>query len=59
MGEDMFLRVKPRKSSLRAGTYTKLAPRYVGTFEILAKVGPIAYQLALPPHITNHDVFHV
>ncbi|GAV58056.1 Chromo domain-containing protein [Cephalotus follicularis] len=38
----------------------KLAPRYIGPFEILERVGEVAYQLALPPALSNvHDVFHV
>ncbi|XP_057482029.1 uncharacterized protein LOC130768958 [Actinidia eriantha] len=38
----------------------KLNPRYVGTFEILEKIGPVAYRLALTPEFANiHDVFHV
>ena len=36
-----------------------MAPRYCGPFEILAKVGPLAYQLALPPNIEVHNVLHV
>ena len=38
----------------------KLNPRYVGPFEILEKIGPVAYRLALTPELANvHDVFHV
>ncbi|XP_072088165.1 uncharacterized protein [Arachis hypogaea] len=38
----------------------KLNPRYIGPFEILKRFGPVAYQVALPPHLSNlHDVFHV
>ena len=38
----------------------KLSPRYVGPFEILKRVGEVAYQLALPPTLTSaQDVFHV
>ena len=37
-----------------------LSPRYVGPFEILKRVGPVAYRLALPPALSKiHDVFHV
>ena len=36
-----------------------MAPRYCGPFEVLERVGPIAYKLALPPHVKFHDVFHV
>ena len=41
------------------GKYSKLAPMYYWTFEILAKVGSVMYQLALPPNIKVHNVFHV
>ena len=38
----------------------KLSPRYVGPFEILKRVGKVAYRLALPPAMSGlHDVFHV
>jgi hypothetical protein len=38
----------------------KLAPRYIGPFKILEQRGEVAYQLELPPHLTDvHDVFHV
>ena len=36
----------------------KLAPSFCGIFEILAKRGPVAYELALPAHIRVHNVFH-
>nr|GEY48173.1 transposon Ty3-G Gag-Pol polyprotein [Tanacetum cinerariifolium] len=38
----------------------KLAPRFVGSFEIIEKVGPVAYQLDLPKELNSvHDTFHV
>jgi len=38
----------------------KTYPRYIGPFEILQKIGPVAYRLALPPNLQGiHDVFHV
>ena len=38
----------------------KLAPRYIGPFEILERVGTISYQLALPPSLSGfHEVFHI
>ena len=55
----MYIKVKPKKSTLRLGKYKKLAARYCGPFEILAKVGLVSYQLALPPNIKVHNVFHV
>ena len=41
------------------GKYSKLEPRYCSPFEILAKVESVAYQLALPPNIKLHNMFHV
>ena len=37
----------------------KLAPRYCSSFEILARIGPIAHDLALPTYIKVDIVFHV
>ena len=59
VGEHVYIKLKPKKNSLRLGKYSKLAPSYCGPFEILAKVGLVAYQLALPPNIKVHNVFHV
>jgi len=59
IGDHVYVKVKPRKSSLKLGNCTKLAPIYCGPFEVLARVGPIAYQLALPVSIKVHNDFHV
>ena len=40
------------------GRCGKLEPRFCGPFEILAKTGPMEYELALPVHIIVHNVFH-
>ncbi|XP_028062442.1 uncharacterized protein LOC114265818 [Camellia sinensis] len=38
----------------------KLAPRYIGPYEIIQKINPVTYQVALPPVMENmHNVFHV
>ena len=42
------------------GKRGKLAPRYIGLFKILERVGTVAYRLALPPSLSSvHEVFHV
>ena len=59
VGENVFVKVKPRKRSFKLGICAKLAPRYCGPFEILEIVGLLAYQLAFPPNIRIHHVFHI
>ena len=45
---------------VRFGKCGKLSPRFIGPFEILERVGTVAYRLALPPNISSvHEVFHV
>ena len=45
---------------VRFGKRGKLSPRYIGPFELLERVGTIAYRLALPPSLSSvHEVFHV
>ena len=56
----MFLKVAPMKGIMRLGKKGKLSPRFIGPFEILGKVGNIAYSRALPPSFSNvHNIFHV
>src|ERR1041385_6853835 len=59
-GEYVYLRVTPMKGVRRFQNRGKLAPIYVGPFPIMAKKGKVAYQLELPPEMTDiHDIFHV
>ena len=45
---------------LRFGKKGKLSPRFIGPYEILERIGPVAYRLTLPPELAKlHDVFHV
>ncbi|GAU29936.1 hypothetical protein TSUD_360510 [Trifolium subterraneum] len=59
-GDHVFLRVTPTLGLRGVFKTKKLAPRYIGPYQILKRVGPVAYQLALPPSMSRmHDVFHV
>ena len=60
VGEKVFLKVAPLKGVLRFGKKGKLSPCIIGPFEILERIGILAYRLALPPNLSSvHDVFHV
>ena len=59
MGHHVKLSIKPKKSTLYTSSFAKLATGYCGTFQLLEKVGPISYKLALLSPIKIHNVFHV
>jgi hypothetical protein len=59
VSDHVFLKVKTNKSSLKLRSYAKLVARFCGPFEILERIGPVAYMLALPASMTVHNVFHV
>jgi len=60
VGDFVYLRVSPTKGVQRFGVKGKLAPRYIGPFEIIETCGPVAYRLRLPSQLAAiHDVFHV
>ncbi|GJT35768.1 putative reverse transcriptase domain-containing protein [Tanacetum coccineum] len=60
VGDYVLLKVSPWKGVVRFGKKGKLAPRFVGPFEIIEKVGPVAHQLDLPEELNGvHDTFHV
>ena len=56
--DHVFLKVTPKKGVI--GKRRKLSSRYIGPFEILERVGTVAYRLALPPNLSGvHAAFHV
>ncbi|GKD76107.1 putative reverse transcriptase domain-containing protein [Tanacetum coccineum] len=60
VGENVLLKVSPWKGMIRFEKKGKLAPRYVGPFKILKRIGPAAYRLRLPEELSGvHDTFHV
>ncbi|GJX69745.1 putative reverse transcriptase domain-containing protein [Tanacetum coccineum] len=60
VGDRVMLKVSPWKGVIRFGKKGKLAPRYVGPFEILERIGPVAYRLRLPEELSGvHDMFRV
>ena len=60
VGDHVFLKVMPKRGVVRFDKRGKLLPRFVGPFEILERVGTVAYRLALPPSMSGvQEVFHV
>ena len=60
VGDFVYLRVSPTRGVQRFGIKEKLAPRYIGPFEIIKTCGPVAYRIRLPSQLAAiHDVFHV
>ncbi|XP_052736627.1 uncharacterized protein LOC128197843 [Vigna angularis] len=59
-GDHVFLRINPTTGVGRALRSKKLSPKFVGPYQITRKIGPVAYEMALPPQLSNlHPVFHV
>ena len=60
VGDHVYLKVSLFKSIQRVRDQGKLSPRYIGPFEIIERIGELAYRIALPPVLSGiHDVFHV
>ncbi|GKF61483.1 retrotransposon protein, putative, ty3-gypsy subclass, partial [Tanacetum coccineum] len=63
VGDRVMLKVSPWKGVVRFGKKGKLASRYVGPFEILERIGPVASQVRLPEelsgvHVTFCNISH-
>jgi len=60
IGDKVFLNVTPLKGIIRFGMNGKLAPRWIGLFEIIKRIGPIAYRLELFIYLDKiHNILHV
>ena len=60
VGDHVSLKVIPKRGVVRFGKRGKLSPRFIGPFEILERIGTVAYWLALSLSMTGvHEVFHV
>jgi hypothetical protein len=60
VGDFVYLKVSPMRGLFHFKVRGKLALRFIGPFKILEKRGEVAYQLELPPQLSDvHDVFHV
>jgi hypothetical protein len=58
VGDFVYQKASPIRGVKRFGVKGKLAPRYVGSYQILVKCGEVAYQLSLPEDLSAvHDVF--
>ena len=59
IGDHVYLRVRAKNTSLKLRSSSKLSPRYCGSFEVLERIGPVTYRLALPDSTRAHNFFHV
>ena len=60
VSDRVFLKVMPKRGVISLGKLGKLSPRFMGPFEILERIGTVAYRLALLPSMSDvHEVFHV
>nr|GFA08251.1 putative reverse transcriptase domain-containing protein [Tanacetum cinerariifolium] len=60
VGDKVMLKVSPWKGVIHFGKHGKLSPRYIGPFEIIERIGPVAYKLELSEKLHGiHNTFHV
>ena len=58
--DKVFRKVSPTRGTLRSGQKGKLSQRFIGPYDIVSKIGDVAYRSALPPELSSvHNVFHV
>ncbi|XP_058185808.1 uncharacterized protein LOC131303033 [Rhododendron vialii] len=60
VGDHVFLKVSPHWGLSHFGQKGKLSPHFIRPFDVIKKIGKVAYRLALPPRLSGvHDVFHL
>ena len=59
IGDHVYLRVRERESSLNLGSCAKMSHRYCVPFEVLERIGSVAYRFALHVSTRAHNIFHV
>ncbi|XP_073270636.1 uncharacterized protein [Primulina huaijiensis] len=58
--DHVFIKIAPIKGVMRFDKKDKLSPRFIGLFEILERVGALAYRVALPTNLIGvNNVFHI
>jgi len=60
VGDHLFLGVTPTTDMGRVIKFRKLTPRFIELYQIIKRIGLVAYKITYPPHLVNlHKVFHV
>jgi len=60
VGDYVLLKISPTRGVIRFGSKEKLNPRYIGSLEIVERIGVVAYKLALPPSLEGiYDILCV
>jgi hypothetical protein len=60
VGDHVYLKVSPIRETRRFHVHGKLAPRYIGSYPIIKRIGTATYKIKLPEQLSDvHNVFHV